>query len=52
MTYVYDAGEDISEFVVLEAQDFHTPPIARVRIPVRVPYGFHGAWIASELLAQ
>jgi len=49
---VYDTGEDTSELVVLEAQDFRTPPVARVRIPVRVPYSFHGVWIAGEMLAQ
>ena len=52
VTSVYDAGEDTSEMVVIEAQDFRAPPVARVQIPARVPYGFHGAWIAGELLAQ
>lgn len=52
VTYVYDAGDDTSELVVLEAQDFRAPPVARVRIPARVPYGFHGAWIAGEMLGK
>ncbi|MBI3328483.1 MAG: carotenoid oxygenase family protein [Nitrospinae bacterium] len=52
VTYVYDAGDGTSEMVVIDAQDFRKPPVARVRIPARVPYGFHGAWISGERLAQ
>jgi carotenoid cleavage dioxygenase-like enzyme len=52
VTYVYDAGDGTSEMVVIEAQDFRAPPMARVRIPARVPYGFHGAWIAGDTLEK
>ena len=52
VTYVYDAGDGTSEMVVIDAQDFRRPPVARVRIPARVPYGFHGAWISGEMLAK
>ena len=45
MTYVYDAGDDASDFVVLDAQKFSAPPVAVARLPQRVPYGFHGSWI-------
>jgi carotenoid cleavage dioxygenase-like enzyme len=50
VTYVYDAADGASEMVVTEARDFRAPPVARVRIPARVPYGFHGAWIAGDML--
>jgi carotenoid cleavage dioxygenase len=52
VTYVHDEGDGASEFVVIEAADFGAPPVARVRIPARVPYGFHGAWIPGEMLAS
>ena len=53
VTYVHDEGSGQSELVIVEAQDFSSPPIARVQIPVRVPYGFHGAWIpGKELTAK
>jgi carotenoid cleavage dioxygenase len=52
VTYVYDEGTNTSELIVIEAQDFSAPPLARVRIPSRVPYGFHGAWIPGERLAK
>src|ERR1043166_8760477 len=50
ITYVHDEGTNQSELVVIEAQDFNAAPIARVQIPVRVPYGFHGTWIPGDKL--
>lgn len=47
LTYVYDATRDSSDFVVLNAQDFAGPPQARVALPQRVPFGFHGNWIGE-----
>ena len=47
MTYVYDAARDASDFVILDAQRFAAPPTAVVHLPVRVPFGFHGNWIAD-----
>lgn len=43
MAWVYDPDRDASEFLVLDAQEMRE--LARVRLPVRVPYGFHGSWI-------
>lgn len=50
ITFVYDTGEDTSELVVVNAQDVTAQPVARVLIPQRVPYGFHGAWVPQEQL--
>jgi len=47
LTFVYDAARDASDLVVIDAQNFAKGPIARVHLPRRVPYGFHGSWIAS-----
>ncbi len=47
MTYVYDAGRETSDFVILDASDFPGPPIASVQLPQRVPFGFHGSWVAD-----
>jgi carotenoid cleavage dioxygenase len=47
MAYVYDANRDASDVVILDAQDFEAPPVATVALPVRVPFGFHGNWIAD-----
>ncbi|WP_077192973.1 carotenoid oxygenase family protein [Streptomyces lydicus] len=45
MTYVYDARTDTSDLVVLDAEDISADPVATVRLPQRVPYGFHGNWL-------
>ena len=48
MTYVHDERENTDELVVVDARDLPAPPVARVRIPARVPYGFHGLWIGGD----
>jgi carotenoid cleavage dioxygenase len=48
LTFVYDTREDTSELVVVNAQDMTASPVARILIPQRVPYGFHGAWVAAN----
>jgi carotenoid cleavage dioxygenase len=45
LTFVYDAARDTSELHVLDASHFGAPPLARVSLPRRVPFGFHGNWI-------
>jgi len=50
LSYVYDTTEDSSELVVVNAQDVNSQPVARVLIPQRVPYGFHGTWVSQEQL--
>lgn len=44
MSYVFDSDRNLSEVVVLDARDFAGEPLARVLLPVRVPFGFHGGW--------
>jgi carotenoid cleavage dioxygenase len=48
ITFVYDAARDKSDLVILDASDFSKPPVARIHIPTRVPFGFHGSWIPDE----
>ena len=45
VTYVYDDGSGKSEFVIVDATNFTGEPVARVKLPQRVPFGFHGSWI-------
>jgi carotenoid cleavage dioxygenase-like enzyme len=47
MTYVYDKADDSSALVVLDARDVSAGPIARIKIPQRVPYGFHATWVPA-----
>jgi len=45
--YVYDPARDGSDLVIIDASDFAAQPVARIKLPHRVPYGFHGNWIAG-----
>ena len=50
ITFIHDEGLDTSELVVVNAQDITSEPVARIIIPQRVPYGFHGTWISEAQL--
>lgn len=45
MGYVYDRSADRSELAILDAQTLQD--IASVKLPHRVPAGFHGNWVPS-----
>ena len=45
--YVYDPERDGSDLVIVDASDFGGDPVARIHLPQRVPYGFHGNWIST-----
>jgi carotenoid cleavage dioxygenase len=45
LCFVYDAARDGSDFVVLDARAPADRPLATVRLPQRVPFGFHGNWV-------
>lgn len=47
MGYVIDVAADATDLVILDAQKFEDAPLASIRIPHRIPPGFHGNWIAS-----
>lgn len=42
---VYRHASDTSDVVVLDARDISGGPVATVHLPVRIPAGFHGAWL-------
>jgi carotenoid cleavage dioxygenase len=50
LSVVYDADRDGSDLVILDATDFTGPEVARITLPQRVPYGFHGSWVADDEL--
>jgi 8'-apo-carotenoid 13,14-cleaving dioxygenase len=45
LSYVHDSTRGASELVVLDARDLSEPPVARVPLPQRVPFGFHGDFV-------
>ena len=47
LSVVYDGGSGASHLRIIDAQDFAAPPVAKIQLPARVPFGFHGNWIAA-----
>jgi carotenoid cleavage oxygenase len=45
MGYVYDRSADRSELAILDAQTLEN--VASIKLPHRVPAGFHGNWVPS-----
>lgn len=53
LVHVWDEELQQSELLVIDAQDMGTSePLARVILPCRVPFGFHGIYIPAESLAK
>jgi carotenoid cleavage dioxygenase len=48
VTLVHDVPRESAELVVIDAQDLAAGPVARVLLPQRVPYGFHGNWVSDR----
>lgn len=42
---VYRHATDTTDLVILDGQDIEKDPLATVRLPRRIPAGFHGAWL-------
>jgi carotenoid cleavage dioxygenase-like enzyme len=41
---VYREAEHSSDLLVLDAENVEKEPLATIKLPTRVPYGFHGNW--------
>jgi carotenoid cleavage dioxygenase len=48
LSFVTDRATDTTDLVVLDARDIEADPVARVRIPRRVPLGFHANWLPDS----
>ena len=48
MSYRHDSDRNVAEVVILHAQDFLGDPVATIDLGVRVPFGFHGNWVADS----
>lgn len=52
ISYLHNEETNESEFVVFDAASMSCKPMARVKLPRRVPYGFHGLHVTEEQLKQ
>ncbi|MGW4728419.1 carotenoid oxygenase family protein [Streptomyces shenzhenensis] len=48
LSVVHDGNTNLAELVVLDAADITADPVARVHLPNRVPFGFHGNWVDDD----
>ncbi|MFD9724973.1 carotenoid oxygenase family protein [Streptomyces sp. NPDC059072] len=47
LTFATDRTDGSAWFLVVPAQDPASGPVARARVPVRVPLGLHGCWLPT-----
>lgn len=47
LTFVYDHHTRRSELVILDALDVESGPVGTVKMPRRVPHGFHATWVPA-----
>lgn len=48
LSAVYDTASGTSDLVVIDTADFTGRPVAVVKLPVRIPHGFHAQWVAGS----
>jgi len=50
--FLYSLESDRTDFVLYDARTFSGTPAVRLRMPKRVPVGFHGSWLEEEHLQR
>lgn len=45
-------AENRSDLLILDAARIDGPPVATVKLPLRLPYGLHGNWVSETELAR
>ncbi|KAM7260203.1 hypothetical protein ACFE04_015944 [Oxalis oulophora] len=48
ITFIHNEDTNISQVHVIDAKKFSEEPVAKITLPCRVPYGFHGAFMAIK----
>jgi len=48
VAFVFDEASDSSELVIVDCKNFAGPPVCRIALPQRVPFGFHGLWVDGQ----
>ncbi|MFK7979516.1 MAG: carotenoid oxygenase family protein [Saprospiraceae bacterium] len=50
ISFVSDERDGTSEAIILDAQNIEKAPLARIKMPQRVPLGFHACWVNGDRL--
>nr|TKR99792.1 hypothetical protein D5086_0000192220 [Populus alba] len=45
ITFVHDEDTNTSKVYIIDTKNFTSEPVAKITLPCRVPYGFHGAFM-------
>ncbi len=48
ISYIHDENSGESKFIVMDAKSPELEIIAAVKLPQRVPYGFHGLFVKES----
>ena len=48
LSFVTDVNRDVSECWIFAAQDLRNGPVAKVRLPLRIPSGTHACWASAD----
>jgi carotenoid cleavage dioxygenase-like enzyme len=47
LNLAYDQTTALNDLLIFDAADIESGPVAKVRLPVRIPSGFHGTWVGA-----
>ncbi len=50
--FMWDDDREASFVTIFDAKDIAQGPVAKIRVPQRVPNGFHATWVSAERLAR
>ncbi|XP_060963184.1 carotenoid 9,10(9',10')-cleavage dioxygenase 1 [Cannabis sativa] len=46
ITFVHNEDTNISQVLLIDSKNFSSEPVAKITLPYRVPYGFHGTFVS------
>ena len=48
LSFIYEPSTHTSDLWIMDATALARGPVAKIKLPVRVPIGFHGVWVPGE----
>lgn len=47
LNLAYDQSTALNDLLIFDAADIEQGPVAKARLPLRIPSGFHGTWVGA-----